>query len=129
MESSFHILTPFFQLFGNCQFRKLDPIQFLCFQYHILAGWRLEIRLDSTEVFFITTQKTQPLYCWEGVCTAPLHSSESYSIVACVFVAAGMCSPSRCLEINVYSEITISAFGRHVSIRFDISTRNRQHKQ
>jgi hypothetical protein len=37
------------------------------------------------------TQKTQPLYCWEGVSTASLHSNGSYSIVACVFVAAGMC--------------------------------------
>jgi hypothetical protein len=38
-----------------------------------------------------TMQKTQPLYCWEGVFTASLHSTGSYSIVACVFVAAGMC--------------------------------------
>jgi hypothetical protein len=61
-------------------------------------------------------QKIQPLYCWEGVLTAPVHSNGSYSNVACVFVAAGMCLPSRCLVINVYSDFTIPAFGRHVTI-------------
>jgi hypothetical protein len=53
-----------------------------------------------------TTQKTQSLYCWEGVFTVPLHSNGSYSIVACVFVAAGMCLPSRCLAVDVFSDFT-----------------------
>jgi hypothetical protein len=30
--------------------------------------------------------------------TAPLHSNGSYSIAACLFVAAGIYLPSRCLE-------------------------------
>jgi hypothetical protein len=30
-----------------------NSIQFLCSQAHILAGWRLETRLDSTVLFFI----------------------------------------------------------------------------
>jgi hypothetical protein len=47
------------------------------------------------------------------VFTAPLHSNGSYSIVACVFVDAGMCLSSRCLAMNVYSDFTIPAFGRH----------------
>jgi hypothetical protein len=38
--------------------------------------------------FSRTTQKTQPLYFWEGSFTVPLHSNGSYWIVACVFVAA-----------------------------------------
>jgi hypothetical protein len=33
------------------------------------------------------------------VFTAPLHRNLSYPIVACVFIVAGMCSPSRCLEM------------------------------
>jgi hypothetical protein len=66
--------------------------------------------------FSRTTQKTQPLYCWEGVSTAPLHSNGSYSIVACLFVAIGMCLPSRCLAMNVYSDFTIPTFGRHIKI-------------
>jgi hypothetical protein len=41
------------------------------------------------------------------VFTAPLHSIGSYSIVACVFVAAGMCLASRCLAMNVYFDVTI----------------------
>jgi hypothetical protein len=47
-------------------------------------------------------QKTQPLYYWECLFTAPLHSNGSYSNVACVFVAAEMCLPSRYLALNVY---------------------------
>jgi hypothetical protein len=50
------------------------------------------------------------------VFTVPLHSNASYSIVACVFVAMGMCLPSSCLAMNVYSDLTIPAFGRHVTI-------------
>jgi hypothetical protein len=45
------------------------------------------------------------------VFTALLHSNESYSIVACVFVAAGICLPSRCLAMDVYSDFTIPALG------------------
>jgi hypothetical protein len=46
----------------------------------------------------------------------PLHSNESYSIVACVFVAAGMCLPSCCVTMNVYFHFTISAVWHHVRI-------------
>jgi hypothetical protein len=44
-EVLFSSLIPFLTLFCNCQFRRLDSIQFLCSQAHILAGWRLETRL------------------------------------------------------------------------------------
>jgi hypothetical protein len=54
------------------------------------------------------------------VITAPFHSNRSYSIAAYVFVAAGICLPSRCLAMNVYSNFTLPAFGRHVTIYFDI---------
>jgi hypothetical protein len=47
MKSSFHRLIPLFPLFCNCQFRRLDSVQFLRSQAHILAGWRLETRLSS----------------------------------------------------------------------------------
>jgi hypothetical protein len=73
--------------------------------------------------FARTTQKTQPLYCWEGVFTASLHSKGSYAIVACVFVAAGMCLPSRCVTMNVYSVFTIPAFGLHVTISWHTTHR------
>jgi hypothetical protein len=61
-------------------------------------------------------QKTQPLYYWEDVFTAPLHTNESYSIVACVFFAAGMCLPSRYLAISLYPDLAIPAFGCHVTV-------------
>jgi hypothetical protein len=85
------------------------------------GSWRLETRLDSTEIFLKnnfarTTQKAQPLYCSEGVFTGPLHSNGSYLIVACVFVAAGMSLPTRCLAMYFYSDFTIPAFGHHVRI-------------
>jgi hypothetical protein len=60
-------------------------------------------------------RKTQPLYCWEGMFTAPLPSNESFSIVACVFVVEGMSLPIQCLAMNIYSDFTIPAFGRHIT--------------
>jgi hypothetical protein len=50
------------------------------------------------------------------VFTAPLRSNGSYLIVACVFVAAGICLPSRCLAMNIHSDFTISAFGTHITV-------------
>jgi hypothetical protein len=38
------------------------------------------------------------------------------STVACLFVAAGTCLPRCCLSMNVYSDFTIPAFGRHITI-------------
>jgi hypothetical protein len=58
----------------------------------------------------------QSIYCSDGVFTAPLHSNEICSIVACVFVAAGMYSPNRCLAIHAYCDYTLLAFGRHVTL-------------
>jgi hypothetical protein len=122
MKYSLPSLTPFLRLFCNCQFRRLDSIQFLCSQAHIPAGWRLETRLTLLNWtllynnFVRTTQKTQPPYCLEDVFTAPLHSSGSYSIVICVFVAAEICLLSHCPAMNIYSDFTIPAFGRHVTI-------------
>jgi hypothetical protein len=55
---------------------------------------------------------------WVGVFTAPLHSNGSYSIVACVFVAAGMCLTESLPSNNVYSEFAIPAFGRHSQYSF-----------
>jgi hypothetical protein len=82
-----------------------------CSQGHILA------QLNFLYNHFVwSTQKTQPLYCWEDVFTVPFHTNGSYSIVSCVFVVAGTCLPSRFLTMNVYSDFTISAFGHHVTI-------------
>jgi hypothetical protein len=65
-------------------------------------------------------KKTQPFYFWEGAFATQLHSNGSYSVVAYVFVAAGMCLPSRCLAMNVYSDFAIPAFGRHVKLYLNI---------
>jgi hypothetical protein len=52
----------------------------------------------------------------KGVFTAQLHNNESCAIVACVFVAAGMYLQSHCLAMDVSSDLTIPAFGRHVTV-------------
>jgi hypothetical protein len=92
----------------------------------ILANCSLGIsdadELFSAERFFYnnfarTTQKTQPLYCWEGVYTAPLYSNGSYSNVGCVY-AAGIGLPSRCVAMSDYSDFTIPAFGSHVTLHY-----------
>jgi hypothetical protein len=46
--------------------------------------------------------------------TSPLHRNGSSSIVSCIFVAVGMCLPSRCPAMNV-SDFTIPAFERRVT--------------
>jgi hypothetical protein len=51
-----------------------------------------------------------------GVPSSPLHRNGSSSLVACVFVAAGMCLPSRCLAMDVCSGPTILAFRRHITV-------------
>jgi hypothetical protein len=112
MKSSFHSLITFLPLFCNC---RLSSIPLL------LAGCRLETRPNWTLLynhFAQTTQRTRPNL--DGVFTAPLHCNGSYSTVACVFVAAGMCLPSRCIAMNVYSDVANPVFGRHVTIFSDI---------
>jgi hypothetical protein len=61
MKSSCHSLIPFLPLFCNCQFRRLDSIQFLCSQAHILAGWSLETPLFTLDYFILLNTSLQPL--------------------------------------------------------------------
>jgi hypothetical protein len=110
MKPSFHSLIPFLPLFRSCQFRRLDSVQFLCSHAHIPVGWRLETRVNWTlpcNHSERTTQKTQILYCWEGVFTPLLLA---YSL------PRGICVPSRCLAMNAYSDFAIPDFGRHVTV-------------
>jgi hypothetical protein len=90
--------------FHSCYYSAIaNSMQFLCSRVHIPAGWRLETWLSLFNQnllynhFTLTTQKTQTLYHWEGLFTGLLRINGSYSIVACVFVAAGICLPNRCL--------------------------------
>jgi hypothetical protein len=116
MKPSFQSLSPFLSLFCNCQFNSSAP--------KLTSRQAGVSELDSTLLdwtpiynrFARTTQKTQPLYCREDVFTAPLLNDGSYLIVACVFVAAGMCLPSSYLTMDVSSDFTIPAFGRHVTV-------------
>jgi hypothetical protein len=119
MKSSLHRLINFLPLFCNRQLNFSAP-EFISWQ---AGDSELDPSLHGLNWTLLynhsawTTLKTQPLCCWEGVLTAPLHSNGRYSIVACVFVAVGMCLPSRCLVMNSYSDFTIPAFGCHVMLR------------
>jgi hypothetical protein len=108
MKSSFHILIPFLTLLSD-QFNSSAP-NLICRQAGVskldFLNWNL-----LYNHFARTKQKTQTLYCWKGLFTTELHSSGSYSIVACVFVAAGICLPSRCLAINVYFDFVLRLSG------------------
>jgi hypothetical protein len=122
MKSSLHSLIPFLPLFCNCQLSSIPLLPSSC--PGGLASRNSTPFYAPTSSFGTrlanpcpcTTQKTQPLYHWDGLCTAPLHSNGSYLIVVCVFVVAGMRLPSRFLGMNVYCDFAIPAFRRHVTI-------------
>jgi hypothetical protein len=118
MKSSLHSLIPCFPFLLKTP-EALNSIPLLPSSY----PGRLASRnsTDSNDLlcpFYkssaLTKQKAQPFYCWESVFTAALHNNGSYPIVSCVFVAAGKCLTSSCLAMDVSSDFTIPAFGRHV---------------
>jgi hypothetical protein len=101
---------------------KLDsvPIPLLPSSYSGKLASRNSTHFLSTKLYFITTlhgsRRKHSHSVVEKACfTAPLHSNESYSIDACVCVAAGMCLRSRCLAMDVCSSFTVLAFGLHVT--------------
>jgi hypothetical protein len=65
-------------------------------------------------------RKHRFLCCLEGVFTAPLHTNGSYSVAVWVFYAAGICLADSCLAMDVSSDFTIPAFGRHVTILTEV---------
>jgi hypothetical protein len=72
MKSSFHSLIHSLPFLLNHLPLPTLSILFLCSQPHTPAGWCLETRLTLLyNNFARTTQKTQPLYCWESRCIAP----------------------------------------------------------
>jgi hypothetical protein len=94
MKSSFHSLIPFSPFPLNQIRLPTLSIRFFCSQAHNPCRLASRNSTNSNDLlcpFYNpsawTTPKTEPLYCWD-VFTAPLHSNENYSIVACVFVAA-----------------------------------------
>jgi hypothetical protein len=117
MKYSFHILIPFLTIILqlSAQFNSKLIIGRLASRNSIPHSMLL-LGASELNYFARTTQKTQPVYCYQGVFRAPFHSSGSNSIVACKFVAAGMCLLSRCLAMSIISEYAIPAFGRHVTI-------------
>jgi hypothetical protein len=95
MKSSFHRLIPFLAVVLRLKIPKtwLNSIPLLPGPYYVrLASGKstlhstalLQCRLYNC--FARTTQKTQHLYCWECVFTAPLHSNGNYLIAAFVLV-------------------------------------------
>jgi hypothetical protein len=129
MKSSFHSLILFLPLFCKCNLRRLDSIQFnssapkrIYWQAGVSNSTRLRLLRWSLlyNHYARTTQKIQPLYFLEDVFTAPFHSNGSYSIVACVFVAAGMCLPGHCLAMNIYSDFDNTGFRASCHSKFSV---------
>jgi hypothetical protein len=120
MKSSFHSLIPFLPLFCNCQFRRLDSVQFLCSQAHVLAGWRLE--LDSVLILSFSTSLCYRTLLYNNFARNP---QKTASVVkkACLMIRclamdvlflralarAGMCLPSRCLAMGIHVTISMMA--------------------
>jgi hypothetical protein len=86
MKSSFHSLVPFLPLFRNCQFRRLDSVQFLCSQAHILAGRCPETRLVTPRLLLSTLSQSQSHIVTDGQsvskswCRAPSGSHDQIFI-------------------------------------------------
>jgi hypothetical protein len=123
MKSSLPHLIPFLPLFCQLPIPKtrLNSIPMLPSSYSGRLASRNSTNSNDLLCPFYnapvrTTQRTQPLYCWEGMLTAPLHNNGSYSIVACVFFAVGMCLPSSCQVMDVSSDFNIPVFGRHATL-------------
>jgi hypothetical protein len=134
MKSSFHSLIPFLPLVYNCQLSSVpllpgsypgrlasrNSTQFSSSAPMLISRQAGLAKLDSILLswtllynhFARTTQKIQSVHCWEGVITL---RRRDCSIVS-VFVAAGICLPSRCLAMNVYYNFTITDFGRHLTV-------------
>jgi hypothetical protein len=99
-EVLFAPLNPFLSIILQLPIPKirLNSIPLLPSSYLARLASRNSTQFLSTELFFISTshgpRRKQTLYCFEGLFSTPLHSNGSYSIVACVFVAAEMCLPS-----------------------------------
>jgi hypothetical protein len=117
MKFSFQSLIPFFAIILQLPIVRTR----LNSSVPRLISWQAGVsKLDSTLLswtllynhFARTTQKTQPIYFFRK----RVYRNGSYSIVACAFVAAEMCLPCRCLTMNVFSDFTVPAFGRHVTI-------------
>jgi hypothetical protein len=105
-KSSLQNLTHFLP-FRSYQFWKLDSIQFLWSKVHILAGWRLEIRLFSLDyslarIFLLGTNHVEH--------TASI-VREACLVVRCLgmdflllraLARAVMCLSSRCLAVGIH---------------------------
>jgi hypothetical protein len=91
-------------------------LQFTVTHYGSQSSLAVSLQRIYNSLTVTSNHTWHSLLCWEGLFTAPLTRNGSYPIVACVFVAAGMCLPTRCLAIK--SDFTIPAFGRHVALYF-----------
>jgi hypothetical protein len=118
---SFHSLIPFLPLFWNCQFRRLDLVQFLCSQAHVLTGWRFETQLTllNLTLFINTLHGPRRQHSLSTIAMACLQRCCKTTEVTRLLLGYSLPRewlPSRCVVMNVYSDFTIQAFGRQVTL-------------
>jgi hypothetical protein len=68
---------------------------------------------------FLDSRREDKRFCtewWQALPEFPSLQLNNTSIAACLFFATGICLPSRCIAMNVYSGSAIPAFTRHVTI-------------
>jgi hypothetical protein len=57
--TSNHSITPFLPLFCSCEFRRIGWIQFPCYRADILAGWRPETRLFTSDYWLLFCSRSR----------------------------------------------------------------------
>jgi hypothetical protein len=120
MKSSFYSLVPFLPLLCNCQFRRLDSIQFLCYQAHVLAGWRPESRhpasdyycsvLPNTSLHPLCTYHAENTACIVGDACFRRRCLAKYILLSRALALAKMCLPSRCVAIDIQVTIRLRGY-------------------
>jgi hypothetical protein len=93
---------------------------------HIKSSWHSVIpfvpfllnhlRLPSPELGPVLLAASDPRYVASRRTQRITPLLNNSSVVVRVFVPAGMCLPSSCLAIDVFSHFTIPAFGAHVTL-------------
>jgi hypothetical protein len=80
--------------------------------YKILSGY-LPTVTDKMNKTRSSRKNNLPIFVWYDMDHTEAHTSDNFSIVGCVFVAAGMCLRSHCLvmtgRIHIQTHIQVSS--------------------
>jgi hypothetical protein len=95
MKSSLHHLIPFLLLFCSYQLRRLDSIQFLRSQAHVIVGRRLETRLYTESESYVTTDGQPASLSWNKAPIRGLRLDPYYCLTVAGLLMLGALSDER----------------------------------